>query len=149
MRAWIILRSTAMSGCAVSSEMRVLILFVLALLCGCTDTADTFPMNDAARRIGRLQVSFVRTGVGRGPITITMPDGEIATGTWRVAFDGGVGMAFSGGKSATALAIGNGNVQFVAHGPTTEILCRGTSSPFGGGSGECQTYEGAVWGVSW
>jgi len=121
----------------------------LALLAGCADTADTFPLNDAARKIGRPKVDFVRTGVGRGPVTITMPDGEVLTGTWRVAFGGAVGMGFSGGSSSTAIVVGDGNVQFVASGPKTEILCRGTSSPFGHGTGECQTYEGALWTVSW
>ncbi len=122
---------------------------LLASLAGCTDTADTFPLNDAARQIGTPKVSFVRTGVGSGPVTITMPDAEVLTGTWRVAFGGAVGMAFSGGKSATAIVVGDGNVQFVVNGPKTQILCRGTSSPFGHGSGQCQTYEGALWAVSW
>jgi hypothetical protein len=78
-----------------------------------------------------------------------MPDGEVLKGEWRVAFSGGVGMAFAGGQSASALAVGDGNVQFVAHGPTTEMLCRGESSPFGHGTGKCETYEGALWTVSW
>lgn len=124
-------------------------MLALPILFGCADTADTFPLNDAARQIGRLKISFVRTGLGTGPVTITMPDGEILTGTWRVAFSGAVGMAFSGGRSATAIGVGDGNVQFVASGPKTEILCRGVSSPFGHGTGECQTYEGASWTVSW
>jgi hypothetical protein len=130
--------------------MRTLLAAVLLLgLCGCTDSADVFPMNDAAHQIGRIKVSFVRTGVGRGPVTITMPDGEILTGQYRVAFGSSVGMAFSGGRSASALVIGDGPVQFVATGPKTEILCRGTSTPMGSGNGQCQTYEGAVWAVSW
>jgi hypothetical protein len=74
--------------------MRTLIGLGAVLLAGCADTADTFPLNDAARKIGRPKVEFVRTGIGRGPITITMPDGEVLTGTWRVAFDGAVGMGF-------------------------------------------------------
>ncbi len=38
---------------------------------GCTartDTADVFPMNAAAQRLGPVQASFVRTGTGRGPL---------------------------------------------------------------------------------
>lgn len=128
----------------------LLALFVsLLTLAGCADTADTFPLNDAAKRIGRPKVDFVRTGFGQGPLTITMPDGEILTGTWKVAFGGAVGTAFAGGRSATVVAVGDGNVQFVAAGPKTEILCRGVSSPFGHGTGECQTYEGALWTMSW
>ena len=126
-----------------------LIVVALALLTSCADTADSFPLNDAARQIGRPKIDFVRTGVGRGPVTFTMPDGEILTGTWRVAFSGAVGMGFSSGRTTSAIIVGDGNLQFVASGPKTEILCRGTSSPFGHGTGECQTYEGALWTVSW
>ena len=127
----------------------LMIVASLIGLAGCTDTADVFPLNDAAKQMGKPRVEFIRTAVGRGPITITMPEGEVLTGTWRVAFGGAIGMGSSGGKSATAIIIGDGNVQFVASGPKTDVLCRGTSSPFGHGTGECQTYEGALWAVSW
>jgi hypothetical protein len=127
----------------------LIILIALTGLCGCTDTADVFPMNAAAHDLGRIKLSFVRTGIGRGPVTITMADGEVLTGEYRVAFSGSVGMAFSGGRSASAIVIGDGPVQFVATGPKTELLCRGTSTPMGHGNGQCQTYEGAVWNVSW
>jgi hypothetical protein len=133
-----------------AEAMRELIVVALLFsLAACSDTADTFPMNDAAKHLGHLKVSFVRMGVGRGPVTITMADGEVLTGEYRVAFSGSMGMAFSGRNSASAIVIGDGPVQFVASGPKTEILCRGTSTPMGHGNGECQTYDGAVWTVSW
>lgn len=125
------------------------ILVLLIAFSGCTDTADTFPMNATARRLGPIKASFVRTGVGRGPITITMADGEVLTGEYRVAFGSSVGMAFSEARSASAIVISDGPVQFVATGPKTQILCRGTSTTMGHGNGECQTYDGAVWTVSW
>jgi hypothetical protein len=118
-------------------------------LSGCSDPADTFPMNDAAQRLGPIKASSVRTGVGRGPVTITMADGEVLTGQYRVAFGSSVGMAFSEAKSASALVISDGPVQFVATGARTQILCRGTSSAMGHGNGECQTYDGAIWALSW
>lgn len=124
-------------------------LVALLALCSCTDTADTFPLNDSAKRLGPIQISFARTGVGSGPVTITMPDGEVLKGRYRVAFGGSEAFAFSGAHSASALVISDGPVQFVASGPKTQILCRGSSSPFGHGNGECQTYEGAVWAVNW
>jgi hypothetical protein len=124
-------------------------LVLLAALNGCTDTADSFPMNDAAHRLGPLKASFVRTGTGRGPITVTMADGEVLTGEYRVAFGSSVGMAFSGARTASAIVISDGPVQFVATGPKTQILCRGTSSTMGHGNGECQTYDGALWTISW
>jgi hypothetical protein len=121
---------------------------------GCTDTARTdtanvFPMNAAAQRLGPVQASFVRTGTGRGPVTFTMADGEVVAGEYRVAFGGSVGTAFSGAWSASAIVIRDGPVQFVASGPKTQMLCRGTSNPMGHGNGEYQTYEGAVWALSW
>jgi hypothetical protein len=116
---------------------------------GCTDTADVFSKNAAAKRLGPIKASFERTGLGRGPVTITMADGEVLTGEYRVAFGSSVGMAFSGGQSASAIIITDGPVQFVATGPKTQILCRGTSSTMGHGSGECQTFDGAVWVISW
>jgi hypothetical protein len=118
-------------------------------LAACTDTADIFPMNDAGEHLGPIRASFVRTGIGSGPVTITMADGEVLEGRYRVAFGGGEAFGFSGGQSASALVITDGPVQFVATGPKTQILCRGSSSTMGHGSGQCQTYEGAVWAVSW
>jgi hypothetical protein len=129
--------------------LRLAMLVALIALNGCSDTADTFPMNDAAHRLGPIKASFVRTGVGRGPITITMADGEVLKGEYRVAFGSAAGMAFSGGHSASALVITDGPVQFVATGPKTQMLCRGNSSTMGHGNGECQTYDGAVWALSW
>ena len=114
-----------------------------------TDTADVFPMNAAAQRLGPVEASFVRTGAGRGPVTFTMTDGEVLVGEYRVAFSGSVGAAYSGAWSGSAIVIRDGPVQFVARGPKTQMLCRGTSNPMGHGNGECQTYEGAVWAISW
>jgi hypothetical protein len=122
---------------------------LLALSACSTDTADVFPMNAAAKQLGPVRASFVRTGTGRGPVTITMGDGEVLTGEYRVAFSSPVGMAFAGTHSASALVIGDGPVQFVATGPNTQMLCRGSNTTMGHGSGQCQTYEGAVWAISW
>ncbi len=121
----------------------------LGLLAACTDSADVFPLNEAAHKIGSPTISFVRQGIDRGPVTITMPDGEVLQGYYRVARGGGAAMAFSGGQTATAIGFGDGAVQFVAKGPKTEMLCRGTSSIGGHGNGQCQTFEGAVWAVSY
>jgi hypothetical protein len=128
---------------------RVVLTVALLAVGGCTDTADVFPMNAAAKQLGPVKVSFVRTGTGRGPVTITMADGEVLTGEYRVAFDSSVGMAFSGAQSASAIVIADGPVQFVATGPRTQMLCRGQSTTMGHGNGQCQIYDGAVWAVSW
>ena len=121
----------------------------LLTLAGCTDTADTFPLNAAAKSLGPLKVSFVRTGIGQGPVTITMGDGEVLKGEYRVAFGSATEVGFAGGHVAEATALGDGPVQFVATGPKTQILCRGFSTVMGHGNGRCQTYDGALWAVSW
>ena len=127
---------------------RLIILFSL-IVAGCTGTVDTFPMNEQAKTLGPLRAKFTRTGVGSGPVEITMADGEVLKGTYRVAFGSAQVFAFSGAQSATALVITDGPVQFVATGPRTQLLCRGNSSTMGHGSGQCQNYEGAVWAISW
>ncbi len=83
------------------------------------------------------------------PLPSRWQDGEVVAGEYRVAFGGSVGTAFSGAWSASAIVIRDGPVQFVARGPKTQVLCRGTSNPMGHGNGECQTFEGAVWTISW
>jgi len=122
---------------------------LLIALAACTGTADVFPLNDAARQLGPVRATFVRTGTGSGPVTMTMADGEVLTGEYRVDANMAEGFAFSGASSASALVITGGNVQFVATGPKTQMLCRGSTGGTGHGSGECQTYDGALWAIDW
>jgi len=145
------LRRPSWHACVPAADPSAIALFaVLAgVLSSCADTADTFAVNPQAKTLGPLKLSFERTGLGRGPVTITMADGEVLTGEYRVAFGASERFAFSGAHSAGAILIGDGPVQFVARGSKTEMLCRGTSSPMGHGNGQCQTYDGAVWAVSW
>ena len=75
--------------------MKIAILLAALIgLAACSDTADMFPMNAAAQRLGPVKASFVRTGIGRGPVTVTMANGEVLTGEYRVAFGSSVGTAF-------------------------------------------------------
>jgi hypothetical protein len=121
----------------------------LIALGACSTTAETFPMNDAAQRRGPIRVEFVRSTEGRGPVTITMANGEVLQGGYRVTLGTTEGYGFAGRSSASNLLITNGPVLFVANGPRTQMICRGNSSMTGLGSGQCQTYDGAVWGMSW
>ena len=124
-------------------------LIHIGQLQACTSTADIFPLNASARAIGDPDIKFVREGIDQGPVTATMPDGEVLHGHYHVARDGGMVMAFSGGQIATAIGEGGGGVQFVLRGPRTEMLCRGSVSFGGHGNGECQTEDGALWAVSY
>jgi len=122
----------------------------LVVLAACTSSAGVFPLNDAAKAIGSPQIDFVREGLDQGPVTITMPSGEILKGHYYVARSGEFAAAsFSNGQNASAIALGGGGVQFVARGPMTEMLCQGSVSLGGHGNGECQTENGAVWAVDY
>jgi hypothetical protein len=125
------------------------LLVALSLLSACTSTADIFPLNASARAIGDPDIKFVREGIDQGPVTATMPDGEVLHGHYRVARDGGMVMAFSGGQTATAIGEGGDGVQFVLRGPRTKMLCRGSVSFGGHGNGQCETEDGALWAVSY
>jgi len=121
----------------------------LIALGACSETANTYPLNDSAQRRGPIKVQFVRTTIGGGPVTVTMADGEVLKGAYRVLFGTVEGFGFAGRSSASPLVIPNGPVHFVANGPKTQFLCRGNSTVLGFGSGECQTDEGAVWAMTW
>ena len=104
--------------------MKAIVIWAVigVLLTGCvgaTATADTFPLNNAAKRLGPIRATFVRTGSGEGPVTITMGDGEVLTGRYRVTSGTSLGYAASGPWLASALIITDGPVQFVASGPKT------------------------------
>jgi hypothetical protein len=130
--------------------MRLVVLgLALLALASCADTGDTFPLNAQAKDLGPIKFAFVRTGIGEGPVTITMASGEVLKGTYRVAFGSAMVVGSAAGQPANFTAFGDGQVQFVATGPKTQMLCRGYSTPMGHGNGRCQTYDGAVWAISW
>ena len=126
--------------------MRSILIAALLAVTGCTDTADLFPMNEQAQQAGVPHVEF-RRGLPHGPIKVTMPDGEVLTGSFQVAQQGAFVTAFGQGGSATAFASsGGGNFYAAASGPRTTLVCRGNVS-FGHGGGECRTQAGAVYQI--
>jgi hypothetical protein len=80
----------------------------VAAVSGCTDTARVFPMDQAAAQAGVPKVEFVRQGIGRGPVTITMPDGEVLKGEYQVTENAAVGIGIAGTHVATGVAYGSG-----------------------------------------
>jgi hypothetical protein len=126
---------------------------VLTLLLGaCTDVAQMTPINDQAAKLGAPTVEFVRQGIGRGPVTVTMPDGEVLHGRYQVIQNGaigfGSGFAFGPGGStyatgSTVTMGGGGAVMVSASGDRgTVMTCQGEAS-FGHGGGVCRTLKGA------
>jgi hypothetical protein len=98
-------------------------------------------MDPASAQAGIPKFDFVRQGLGHGPVTITMPDGEILTGEYQVTENAAVGMAFSGPHMATGMAYGSGRHTVVSatgtHG--TIMNCELMLDIGGHGSGICQT----------
>jgi hypothetical protein len=119
-------------------------LAAAALLGACTDQARVYPMDPAALQAGTPKIEFERRGLGRGPVTVTMPDGEILHGEYQVTENASVGVGFSGTRTATALAYGSGRpVVISATGDRGTIVnCEGSADIGGHGSGICQDSRG-------
>jgi hypothetical protein len=120
-----------------------------AICGGCTDAGRSFPMDDASLAAGTPKFEFVRQGLGRGPVTVTMADGEVLQGEYQVTNNDSVGVAFAGGHMATAVASGSGRPVVVnAVGPRGTILnCEGALDIGGHGSLICQTNHGTKYRV--
>ncbi len=118
---------------------------LLLLLPGCTGAATAYPINDQAIQTGVPKVEFIRYGTGGGPLTVTMPDGEVLKGEYRVISNVGIGFGF--GARGTATAIGAGGSSPVAasvvgsHG--TVMTCDGAVDLGGRGVADCATNRGA------
>lgn len=111
---------------------------------GCVDQARLYPMDQAALQAGTPKLKFERWGLGRGPVTITMPDGEILRGEYQVTENAAIGWGFAGGQTATAIGYGSGRP--VVIGATSDrgtiMNCEGAADINGHGSGICQTSRG-------
>jgi hypothetical protein len=114
------------------------------ILLGCADQARVYPLHDAAMKAGTPKLEFLRQGMGRGPVTVTMPDGEILHGEYQVTENAAIGMGFAGAHAATAIGFGSGRpVVISATGDAGAIInCEGSTDIGGHGSGICETNRG-------
>ena len=103
----------------------------LIALGACSETANTYPLNYSAQRRGPVKVEFVRSTIGGGPVTVTMADGEVLKGAYRVGFRTADGFGFAGRSSASPLVIPNGPVHFVAKGPRARCWDSAAAERFG------------------
>jgi hypothetical protein len=125
--------------------VRIIAACALALtLVGCADSARVYPLDSAAMQAGTPKIEFQRQGIGKGPVTVTMPDGEILHGEYQVTENAAVGIGFAGRQTATALAYGsNRHVVISATGDRGTIMnCDGAADIGGHGSGTCETSRG-------
>lgn len=148
-----LMRADELLGRARTMPARRAAFAILLALSGCVSTADLTPLNEAASSTGVPQMKFTRRGTSFGPVTITMPDGEVLRGHYQVAQGGGfaVGSATGFGPTGMTSATGmttavsaGGNVWVSARGPQTTITCQGQSG-WGHGGGICRTNTGAEW----
>ena len=81
--------------------------------------------------------------MGSGPVTVTMPDGEVVQGEYQLTENAAVGMG-AGGRTAAAIGYGSGRPVVVnAIGNRgTMMNCEGALDIGGHGSVICETNRG-------
>lgn len=113
---------------------------LLALaLAGCADHARIYPMDSMALRTGTPKFEFVRNGLDNGPVTITMPNGEVLRGEYQVTQNAAAALAITGRHLTTAVGVGGDSpVVINAVGNRGTIMnCEGTADLDGNGSAVC------------
>lgn len=124
-----------------------------AFLAGCARTADIVPLDAAATAAGIPKVDMTLYGVGYGPVTMTMPNGEVLKGHYQLSMGGSVstGFATASGPSGSAFVSGSsttipmsgGFVLQATGNRGTSIACQGSAGGLGHGSTVCVTNHGA------
>jgi hypothetical protein len=129
---------------------------VAALLAGCASTTNLYPENDIALKCGPLKGTLMKYGVGSGPISITMPDGEVLTGQYTMNLGGAVGFGstYGGGRStfSTASVTPMGStIEADLSGPKgTTMRCELRNNNLTArGNGECRASNGAAYRVQY
>lgn len=141
-------------GIFMSHPALLIIVSALAtLISACSREASLYPSN-ATAGTGLIKAKFTDSGMGKGPIEITMPDGEVLKGefstTDNTTYGFGSGWASNGRTSAVAsgsstVVQGSKPGVATAIGPSgTTLRCDYAVNSFsGGGSGKCWTNKGA------
>ena len=121
---------------------------LIAILLGCNQEARVYPLDPAAMQAGVPKIEFLRQMAPHGPVTVTMPDGEILRGEYQVAQNAAVGVGFAGGQTFTAVGFGGGQPLVVsATGEHTIMNCNGTADIGGHGFAVCETSKGKKYRV--
>jgi hypothetical protein len=121
------------------------------MLAGCTDYARLSPADPAATQAGTPKIEFEWHGLGRGPVTVTMPDGEILHGEYQITENAaGGGVSIPGMQIGGTVAYGSSRHVVISANSDggTIINCDGATDTAGRGSGTCETSRGYKYRVT-
>jgi hypothetical protein len=109
------------------------------LLAGCAEEiasgyATVTPLDNVAIKSGSPTVAFLGAGIGNNDVRITMPDGEILRGEYRVTGGDPNSILFGRGLPTVIRATGDRG---------TALNCEGKTEPAGHGSAIC---DAGPWG---
>lgn len=122
-------------------------------LAACARNADIAPLNATAVATGTPRVDLTLYGTGYGPATMTMPDGEVLQGHYRLAVGGAVSSGYATAvgpygaatvsSSAVTTPMQNPFTLQATGNRGTTITCQGSAGGLGHGDAICSTNRGA------
>ena len=132
----------------------------MLLLCSCVSSARLYPANEGATPLGVLEATYQDNGLGRGEITIPLPDGEVLKGEYSTVdgsaygFGAVYGSVYGTGGAAYGSATGTSfGIAGSSPGIASLFGSKGTSmqceyfvnSMTGSGGGACKDSKGRLW----
>lgn len=139
----------------------LLLIVVGCVIVSCTKTGTLYPANDLAGQTGPLHVEYEDDPFALGgPLTIFMPDGEVLHGEYRTvdrstqtfgtiyhSLRGDSVGRITGNSTQTSVMSPGSMPGFIgAYGEQgTFIECEYIANMSGGGTGVCQTGDGAIY----
>ena len=128
---------------------------LMATLCmaGCARAVDMVPLNDVATTAGIPKMDVTLYGTGYGPATVTMPNGEVLNGHYRLAVGGAVSSGYATVYTPRGSAVAAGTAVSTpmqnpfslqaAGARGTTMTCSGSAGGLGHGDAVCMTNLGA------
>ena len=130
------------------------VLPVLAIaLAACARNADMVPLNAAATAVGIPRLDLTLYGTGYGPAVMTMPDGEVLQGHYRLAIGGAISSGYATAvvprgvatisATSTTTPMQNPFTLQATGNRGTIMTCQGSAGGLGHGDAVCSTNRGA------
>lgn len=126
--------------------MKKLLLIALpVLLSSCMSSIVTGKLYNL--KTGQVMpAQFSYDGTGKGKISVTLPDGRLATGEYNTQVGGSTWGSFYGYGGGLATPNDQKGTAIAADGKGFIIQCEYVTSPYtGGGAGGCQDNEGVTY----